>query len=639
MGIDFGTAWSAVCVLSEGRPVPVRGAEGSTATASVVAFTDGGGVLVGEAALRQAAANPHRTFRAVKRRLGTDWRAQVDGRFYSAPQIAAVLLRKLKQDAEAFAGEAVSGAVLTVPVGFGPAQRRALREAAELAGLEVLRLVHESSCIALAYAAERLVEGESRDGVVVRLGAGGFDATAVDLDRDGVFIRRVRGDARLGGDDWDQAVADNLAEGCRQRWGVDVGGGDAAAVQRLREAAERARSALSASSATSVHLPYLATGPDGPVHLEETLTRARFEELTAPLRQRATALLRELATDLDVTAPEVNLVLLAGGAARMPAVQDAVRQVFRGRPLRVLDGHEAAAGAALQAGIITGARRDLVLVDSVFGRVGVEVQGGEAVWLIEHDALRPTRGSNTFVTAEPLRQDGSRPVAVTIHEAGSSSTSPRQRLGTLLLDGLRVPASGPARIEVALEVDYAGEVLAVATDVASGRQWRMDLRPPLAPAPVNPVALVAEEPASDPAPAAEDQRRSNSSGSAPRSAASTAPSSGHSGVPKIELRAGLPGWTEEQAVDLLRSGKARIHPDDVTAATTAEGCLLGIGRAAGFLMTGTGVMAWAHPQNNVGSPFLLLPGLVLFFSDVWCKPTLIRRAVARLARAPRRPEP
>ncbi|MEU6314816.1 Hsp70 family protein [Streptomyces sp. NPDC047014] len=652
VGIDLGTARSTACVLVDGEPVLVTNAEGEPSTPSVVAFTPNGGTLIGEAARRQAAANPDRTVHSVRRHLGTDWRVEIDGRSHTAPQIASLLLGALKRDAEALTGEPVTEAVFTVPAGFGYAQRQALREAAGLAGLDVLRLAHESACVGLAHVAEHAVGSRNSRLVIVRLGAGSFDVCALGVDdaSGGVLCAEVtalRGGTRLGGDDWDRTVAAHLAGRCRERYGVDVSS-DPAAGQRLREAAEKARAELSSSSSTTVDLPYLTTGPDGPVHFQELLTRAEFDELTAPLRERCAQGLRGMRDDLGDLLPEVGRILLVGGTVRVPGIADTVRALFPGKPVRTVPAHRAAAGAALVAAVIAHARRDLLLLDAAPTTLGIGVRGGEVATMIRQGTVRPTRRSELFVPAEPFPRDGSRPVAFDVYEkdgdhgwaaAGQDQDQDQdrrsscQRLGTVELAGLRPAAAGSTRIEVTVALDTDGEPEVTATALATGQSWR--LSPGHAPKPStvpSPIALVPVAPAPQ-RPEPDDAPGDPDGGPAPAQRPEAAARR------KVELRAGLPGFTEEQALRLLESGEASIRPQDVPLGLSSLGCLVPLALVAGYLMTGTGVMALFYPSRNVASPILLIPGLLLLAGAYWAKSTLSRRIVAHLARAPRREEP
>ncbi|MFI7241715.1 Hsp70 family protein [Streptomyces qinglanensis] len=639
VGIDLGTARSTVCVLMDGKPVLATNAQGDHSTPSVVAFTPDGGVLTGEAARRQAAVDPHRTVHSVRRHLGTDWHVEIDGRSHTAPQIASLLLRALKRDAEALTGNPVTEAVFTVPVGFGYAQRQALHEAAGLAGLEVLRLAHESACVGLAHGAEHAVDGENRQFVIVRLGAGSFDICGLGVDdgSGGVLCADVtafRGDARLGGNDWDRAVADHLAGLCQDRYGVNVSR-DPAARQRLWEAAETARTELSSSSSTTVDLPYLVSGPGGPVHLQESVTRAEFDELTAPLRERCAHLVRSVTDDLDGLLPDVVPILLAGGAVRTPGIVDTVRGMLPGKTVRILQGPQAATGAALQAAVITHARRDLLLLDGAPKTLGIGTRGGASTTMIKQGTVRPTHRSEFFIPAEPLPRDGSRPVAFDVYETdeghepravGQDRPPYRQRLGTVELTGLRPTASGTPQIEITVTMDADGEAAVTATALATGLQWRLSPGRTSEPAPSS-IALTPEPSAPDPAPHGTDSRPA-----AAHRPGATAPR-------KTELRAGLPGFTEQQALRLLQSNDACVRPQDMPVGLSSLSCLIPLAFIAGYLMAGTGVMALAYPSRNVASPILLLPGLLLLAGAYWAKSALSRKTVAHLARAPRREEP
>ncbi|MGW0311215.1 DUF6585 family protein [Streptomyces flavidovirens] len=475
VGIDLGTTDSVVCVLQAGEPTVIPNAEGSRTTPSVVAFAKDGEVLVGEAARRQAVTNASRTICSVKRRMGTDWSIPIGEKTFSAQEISAFVLRKLKRDAEAYLGEKVTAAVITVPAYFSQAQRQATREAGELAGLDVLRVISEPSAAGLGHALGK----SGKTALVVRLGGGTFDVSLVDVAEEAhvehvVQVKATSGDDRLGGDDWDQAVADYLVTRFENLHGVDLSS-DRTAVQRLREAAETAKIELSSSSQTTIELPYLAASAEGPLHLNECVTRARFQELTRGLLERCKAPVQRVLKDAAVPVRNIDQVVLVGGGSRMPAVADLMCELTGGKtPSRAAHGDEVVAiGAALQAGVLTGVRKDVLLLDAVPMPLGVETAGGVMTVVVERSTTIPTRCSEIFTTAEDMPGGDARPIVFHVHQGDHPAAAHNHRLGTLALTGLPPARRGVPRIELTLEIDANGTVSALAKDLDSERVWPM----------------------------------------------------------------------------------------------------------------------------------------------------------------------
>lgn len=479
VGIDLGTTHSAVAVFEGGgdRPVvtTVPNAEGSRTTPSVVAFTVDGEVLVGEAAARQAVTNPARTVHGVKRRLGTDWTLSVDGTAYSAQRIAALLLGRLRQDAEVWVGEPVTEAVITVPADFGEARRQAVREAGELAGLTVLRLISEPGAVGLAYGTDRDADDETV--LVCRLGGGTFDVGVLELGWAGnsfvVEVKATAGDHLLGGEDWDRAVADRLATRFRAAHGVDLTR-DGTALRRLREAAERAKTDLSSSTRTAVGVPFVAASEHGPLHLDEQLTREELERLTGGLLERCAPLLRRAVKDAGVSPGEITRIVLSGGGTRMPALADLVRDALAEGPqehttVRVEEA--CVRGAALQAAVLTGAHRSLLLLDATHAALGVETAGGVMTPVVVRGTTIPTRVSREFTTDADLPEGGT--LAFRVYRGDDDAVAGCEQLGTVELTGLPRRGRGAPRIEVTFEIGGDGSVDVVARDASSTRTGRM----------------------------------------------------------------------------------------------------------------------------------------------------------------------
>ncbi|MFD9335111.1 DUF6585 family protein [Streptomyces sp. NPDC060028] len=467
VGIDLGTDRCAVFV-----PDGSGGRGGSLAIPSVVAFATDGEVLVGEAARRQAVTNPGRTVHAVRRRLGTDWTVRVDGETYTAQRIAALLLGRLKSDAEARLGEPVTEAVITVPADFGEAQRQATREAGALAGLTVLRVVSEPAAVGLAYGAGRA--GADETVLVVRLGAGSFDVCLMEAGRAGggevvAEVKAGAGDCGLGGGDWDLAVADRLAARFRALHGVDLYG-DEAAARRLREAAEQAKTDLSSASETTVSLPFIAASADGPLHLEERLTRVEFERLTSGLLERCAPVFYQVVRDAGIALGEIDHVVLAGGATRMPAFVNLVRELTGGlEPVRGAYGDEGAvSGAAIQAAVLTQARRDALLLDATCKSLGVETAGGAMTRVVERNTTLPAKCSMLFA------RTGSGPLAFRVYQGEQAEAADNELLGTIELAGPPPGGRrGAPRVEVTFEIDGSGLMNVWAQYPGTGPRARM----------------------------------------------------------------------------------------------------------------------------------------------------------------------
>jgi molecular chaperone DnaK len=469
VGIDLGTTNSVVAVYEGGEPTIIANAEGHRTTPSVVAFSKGGEVLVGEVAKRQAITNPDRTIRSVKRHMGEEWNVEIDGKTYTAQEISARILQKLKRDAEAYLGAPVTEAVITVPAYFGDAQRQATKEAGQIAGLEVLRIINEPTAASLAYGLDK--EGQDQTILVYDLGGGTFDVSVLEIG-EGVFeVKATLGNTALGGDDWDQRVIDWMVKAFKDEQGVDLAK-DPMALQRLKEAAEKAKIELSQVASTDVNLPFITATADGPLHMAMTLTRSEFQKMTEDLVASTKGPVEQAIKEAGIEIGDIDHVILVGGSTRMPAVQDLVTSITGKEPHKGVNPDEVvAAGAALQAGVLKGDVKDILLLDVTPLTLGIETMGGVFTKMIERNTTIPTRRSEIFTTAA----DNQPEVEVHVLQGESEMADRNSSLGRFNLTGIAPAPRGVPQIEVTFDIDANGIVAVSAKDLGTGKTQQITI--------------------------------------------------------------------------------------------------------------------------------------------------------------------